>query len=151
MTQRKQIAKGSKLLLATAPSGTLTAYGRVESCNLPVQEWDTIEAPELNPVDDAGASVTTDQMELGDEILDAFTATVYWDPRDTDGTVVDGYWANKTLLIVAFDSPHATNAARITCQAKITKLAPSELTKKGFWKRTITFQRMGSVTNAAKP
>lgn len=151
MVQRKQIAKGSRLLLAAAPSGTLTVFGRVEKGNLPVEEWDTIEAPELNPVDDTGASVTTDQKELGDEILDAFPVTFYYDPRDTDAMQLDTWFNAKTTVIFAVDSPHATNAGRITCQCKIVKLEPGELAKKNFWMRTVTFQRISSVTKAAKP
>lgn len=151
MTQRKQIARGSKVLIGTAPNGTLAAYGRVETCTLPTQDWETIEAPELNPVDDTGAAISVDPIEFGDEILGTFELTVYWDPRDADGTLVDGYWANKTLLVFAFDTPHATTAARITCQGRIKTLAPEQLTKKGFYKRTITVQRTSAVTNAAKP
>lgn len=151
MSQRKQIARGSRVLIGTAPSGTLAPYGRVETCTLPTQDYETIEAPELNPQDDAGVPIASDPVEFGDEILGTFEFTHYWDPRDADGTLLDGYWANKTLLVFAFDTPHATQAARITCQGRIKTLAPEQLTKNGFYKRTVTVQRTSQITNAAKP
>jgi hypothetical protein len=151
MVQRKQIANGSRLLIAEAPSGTLAAYGRVERCTLPFERYETIEAPELNPQDNAGVAIATDPVELGDQQLGEFEFTHYWDPMHAQGALLNTHFAAKQELIFAFDSPHATSGSRITTRGRIIALEPEELVKGGYWKRKVVCIRTAAVTIAARP
>jgi hypothetical protein len=148
--QRKTIAKGSILGIGPA-GGSISEFGRVINFTPPTQDRETVEAPELNPQDDSGTALDGDPMELADEILGEETFEMYWDPRHVDATTIDGWWANKTELTFQFDTPHATDAARLSFNGKIKTLSPQQVTKRDYFRRTITVIRTSAVTNAAKP
>lgn len=146
-TPKKTLAKGTILKLEEAGTPT-TVFSRIETIDLPAMDYEEIEAPELNPVDDSGAAITNDPIELGDEILGQMTCLAYWDPRDTDALQLETWWAAKTELDVEVVTPHATSAT-ITFTAKIKTLGPQQLTKKGYYKRQIVMNRTSAITNAA--
>jgi hypothetical protein len=145
--QRKQLAKGSLIEIGEV-GGTLASYGRIETFDLPVQDYEVVEVPELNPMDDSGTEIDNDPSELGDEILGESPFTHYYDPKHVDATKLDGWWANKTEITIRVTTPHATDAATITFNAKIKTLAPAQLDKKDYYKRTVTILRTSSVVVA---
>lgn len=146
--QRKTLAKGSLIQMA-AVGDTLIDYGRIETFTIPVQDYEVVEVPELNPVDDAGLPIDNDPRELGDEILGEFPFTHYWDPAHTDATKLDTWWADKEEITIKITTPHATGAATITFNAKIKTLTPAVLAKKDYFKRTVTCIRTSSIVTAA--
>lgn len=148
--QRKQLAKGSKVYIGVGVA-TPTLYGRIETANLPKREYETVEAPELNPTDDAGTAITNDFIEFGDEIMDEFDFTHYYDPLHADADKLDDAWTAKTECTFWVDSPHATGGARQTFKGKIKTLAQSTLAKKDYLKRVVTVVRTSSITIAAIP
>lgn len=148
--QRKQLAKGTKISIGPA-GGSLTEYGRIETFTLPPEDYEEVEVPELNPQTDAGSPLAADPIELGDEIFGQATLTHYWDPRHADATQVDTWWAAKTELTIRLDTSHATGGARISFNGKIKSKTPAELTKKGYYKRTLVINRTSSITNIAIP
>ena len=142
MGQKKTLAKGTIIKLDG------TAYGRVETFNPPASEYSTVEAPELNPQDDAGSPLPMDPVELGDEIPGEFSFVHYWDPRNTDGTLLETKFAAKAVIAVALVTPHTTSAT-LSFSGKIKKLGPQQLTKLGYYKREVTMIRTTAITNAA--
>lgn len=147
MTQTKQLAKGSKVYVGVL-NVTPTLYGRIESLTVPKQEYETVEAPELYPMNDAGTPINTDPVELGDEILGEFEFMHYYDPRDTDATKLDSAFAAKNECTFWVDTPHAT-PARFTFKGKIKSLAPGQVAKKDYWKRAVTVIRTSAMTVGA--
>lgn len=143
--QRKTLAKGS-LIEMGVKDGSLSSYGRIEQFTIPVQDYEVVEVPELNPVNDAGILIDNDPKELGDEILGESPFTHYWDPAHVDATLIDGWWDNKTEITIRITTPHATGAAIIQFDAKIKTLTPATLTKKDYFKRTVTILRTSSIT-----
>jgi len=148
--QRKTIAKGSILSIGPV-GGVIVEFGRVMNYTPPAEDYETIDAPELNPQDDAGSPLDGDPVELGDEILGETQFEMYWDPRHADATQLDTWRAGKTHLTFQFDTPHATSAARMTFNGKIKTLTPGQLSKREYFRRTVTVIRTSAVTNADKP
>ncbi len=142
MGQKKVLAKGTIVKLDG------TAYGRVETFNPPASEWSTVEAPELNPQDDAGSPLAFDPVEFGDEIPGEFSFTHYWDPRNTDGTLLETKFAAKAAIAFALVTPHSTSAT-ISFSGKIKRLGPQQLTKLGYYKREVVCVRTTPIVNAA--
>jgi hypothetical protein len=144
--QRKQLAKGSKLEIAEAgESPDFAEFGRIVTLTLPPQDYETVEVPELNPVDDEGTAIDSDPIELGDSILGEFSFTHYWDPMHDDATAIDEWWAGKTELTFRLTTPHPTEASTITWNGKLKQLAPTQLEKKDYYKRTVTGIRTGPI------
>ncbi|HBE71238.1 MAG TPA: hypothetical protein DDW52_24085 [Planctomycetaceae bacterium] len=148
--QRKTIAKGTVLSIGPV-GGSLAEFGRILTFTPPAEDFETVEAPELNPQDDDGNPLDGDPVELGDEIFGEFTFETYWDPRHTDATQLDTWRAAKTELTFQLDTPHPTDAARMTFNGKIKTLTPSQLTKREYYKRTVTVIRTSGITSADKP
>ncbi len=142
MGQKKVLGKGTIVKIDG------TAYGRVETLNPPAQEYATVEAPELNPQDDAGSPLAMDPVELGDEIPGEFSFMHYWDPRHADGTSLETKFNNKTTVAVAIVTPHSTSAT-LSFSGKIKRLGPQQLTKLGWYKREVVLIRTTAITNAA--
>lgn len=137
--QRKTLAKGSILEIAEfTGSPTYAEYGRIETLTLPSLDYEAIEVPELNPQDDAGNALDAEPMEFGDQMLGEFEFTHYWDPKHADAELLDGWWEDKQDLLFRVTTPHASTAARITWRGKIKTLAPAQLAKKDYMKRTVT-------------
>lgn len=149
--QRKLLAKGSKLSIGTVAAGTVAYFGRVEETDLPPEDFEVVEAPELNPTDDAGDPIDSEPKELGDEILGEFKFTHYWDARHADATQLRTWRAAKEELIFQIDTPHPTNAARIVFNGRIKTLAPDKLTKKGYLKQAVTVILTSAITIGAVP
>jgi hypothetical protein len=148
-TPKKVLAKGTIVKLCEV-GGTLATFGRIETFDPPGQEYEEVQVPELNPVDDTGAALPDDPIELGDEIPSTFGFVQYWDPRDTDAQQIDTWFADKEELTVAFVTPHATSAT-ISCNGRIKKLGPQQLAKKNYFKREVLLVRTSVITNAATP
>lgn len=144
MGQKKTLAKGTIIKLDG------TAYGRVETFDPPGQEYSTVEAPELNPQDDAGSPLAFDPVEFGDEIAGEFSFTHYWDPRHADATSLETKFGTKATIAVQIVTPHATSAT-LSFSGKIKRLGPQQLTKLGWYKREVVMVRTTAVTNAATP
>lgn len=140
--QKKTLAKGTLVKV----NGT--TRGRIETFDPPVQEFSTVEAPELNPQDDAGTELDFDPVELGDEIPGEFKWVEYWDPQHADATSLESLFAAKGEVAFALVTPHAASAT-LSFSAKITKLGPQQLSKRGYYKREVTCIRTTAVTNAA--
>lgn len=148
-TPTKVLGKGTIVKIdAAGLTPTPTVFGRIEELDLPAREYEEVQAPELNPVDDAGNALTNDPIELGEEILGEFGFTQYYDPRDTDALQLDTWFAAKTELILEFVTPHATSAT-LGCQGKIKRMTLPTLSKNGYYKRQITLNRTSAVTNIA--
>ena len=147
-TPKKVLGKGTIVKLGPADPGTTTVFGRIETANLPTREYEEVQAPELNPVDDSGAAIDNDPVELGDEILGEVAFTQYWDPQDTDALQIDTWFGAKTELVIEFETPHATGAT-ISCNGKIKRVSPQQLTKQGYFKRDVVLNRTSAITNAA--
>lgn len=143
--QRKTLAKGSLIKMAEV-GGTLVSYGRIESFTIPVQDYEVVEVPELNPMDDSGTLIDNDPRELGDEILGESPFTHYWDPAHSDAEKIDTWWANKTEITIQITTPHPTAPAVIQFNCKIKTLTPAVLAKKDYFKRTVTILRTSSIT-----
>lgn len=148
--QRKTIAKGSVISIGEV-GGSLSEFGRILTFNLPPEDFETVDAPELNPQDDEGEQLDGDPVELGDEILGEFTFEHYWDPRHADAAALDAWRVAKQSLAFQVDTPHPTDAARITFNGKIKALTPSQLAKRDYYKRSVTVIRTSGITTAAKP
>ncbi len=148
--QRKTLAKGTKINIGPS-GGTIAYFGRIEEAELPTEDFETVEAPELFPTDDSGASIDVDPVELGDEILGEFSFTHYYDPRHTDAVSLRTWRSGKTLLTFQFDTPHATGGARIVCSGRIKSLKPEKISKKNYFKQTVTIIRTTALTIADKP
>ena len=146
--QRKTLAKGTLIKLSTV-GGTLADYGRIETFQPPTKDYEVVEVPELNPVNDAGTDIDNDPTELGDEIMGEFSFVHYWDPLHADADKLDDWWAAKTEITVNLVTPHATTPASLTFNAKIKTLAPAQLAKKDYFKRTVTLIRTSSIVTAA--
>lgn len=123
-------------------------YGRIETFTPPAQEWSQVEAPELNPQDDAGAALPNDPVELGDEILGEFSFVHYWDPRHADGILLETKFAAKATIAVQLVTPHSPSAT-LSFSGKIKRLGPQQLTKTTHYKREVTMIRTTAITNAA--
>lgn len=146
--QRKTLAKGA--ILSVGPvSGSLAEYGRVINVKLPDEDYETVDAPELNPQDDSGTAIDGDPIVLGDEIFGEASFEHYWDPQHADGTLLDGYWSNKTELTWRLTTPHATGAATISFNGYIKMLSPQQMSKREYFRRQVTIVRTSAITNAA--
>lgn len=142
--QKKTLAKGTLVKV----NGT--TRGRIETFDPPGQEYSTVEAPELNPQDDAGVSLAFDPLILGDEVPGEFKWVEYWDPRHADATGLETLFTAKADVTFALVTPHATSAT-LSFSGKITKLGGQQLTKRGYFKREVTCIRTTAITNAATP
>lgn len=146
--QRKTLAKGTIIKIG-AKGGTLVEYGRIETFTPPTQDYEAVEVPELNPQDDTGTAIDADPTELGDEIFGEFQFTHYWDPMHADADKLDDFWAAKTELSFELVTPHATAGAVLSFDGKLKSLAPAQLVKKDYFKRTVTVLRTSAMTKAA--
>jgi hypothetical protein len=146
--QRKTLAKGTIIEIGEK-GGTLAEYGRIETFTPPTQDYEAVEVPELNPQTDAGTPIDADPTELGDEIFGEFQFTHYWDPMHADADALDDWWAAKEELTFRLTTPHPTTPAAISFDGKIKTLAPAQLAKKDYFKRTVTVLRTSAVTKAA--
>ncbi len=142
MPQKKQLAKGTLVKV----NGT--TRGRIETFTPPGREFNRVDAPELNPQDDAGSPLPFDPMELGDEVPGEFSWTEYYDPRNADATSLDSLMEARAAVAFALVTPHATSAT-ISFSGKIVKLGTQQLTKQGYYKRDVTCIRTSAITNAA--
>jgi hypothetical protein len=145
--QKKQLAKGTKIYVGVGVT-TPTLFGRIETVNLPKQDYETVEAPELYPVDDSGSPISNDPVELGDEIMGEFDFTHYYEPLHADADKLDDAWAAKSECTFWADCPHG---GRVTFKGKIKTLAPATLAKKDYFKRVVTVIRTSAITIAAIP
>lgn len=148
-TPKKVLAKGTVVSLGPK-GGTLGVFGRIETFDPPPREYEEVQVPELNPIDDAGNSLPDDPIELGDEISSQASFVQYWDPRDTDAIQVETWFADKTELTCSIETPHATSAT-LSFDCKIKRLGPQQLAKKNYYKREIVLLRTSVITNAATP
>jgi hypothetical protein len=139
--QKKILGKGTLVKIDG------TTYGRVESATPPSREYATVEAPELNPQDNTGASLPLDPIELGDEIATDFTFTHYYEPNHADGLALDTKFAAKTVTAFQLVVPTATPQT-ITFSGVIKKLGPQQVTKLGFWKREVVVTRTTAIVVA---
>lgn len=147
-TPTKVLGKGTIVKIDDVTGATPTVFARIEQTQLPTREYEEVQAPELNPVDDSGTALDNDPIELGEEILGEFSVTQYWDPRDTDALQIDTWFGAKEELIFEWETPHSTGAT-LSCQGKIKRITPEVLTKQGYYKREIVCNRTSAITNAA--
>lgn len=141
MPQKKILGKGTLVKVDGV------TYGRVESATPPAREFATVEAPELNPQDNAGVSLPFDPVEFGDEIPGEFTFVHYYEPTQADATSLDTKMTNKTVTAFQLVVPTATPQT-ITFSGLIKKLGPQQVTKLGYWKREVVVTRTTAIVIA---
>lgn len=141
MPQKKILGKGTLVKIDG------TTYGRVETVTPPTREYATVEAPELNPQDNTGASLPFDPVEFAEELPGEVVFTHYYEPTNADGTLLDTKFTNKTVIAVQLVVPTAV-AQTITFSGLISKLGIPQVTKQGFWKREVTVRRTTAIVIA---
>lgn len=146
-TPKKVLAKGTLVQLSVV-GGTLATFGRIETFTPPAREYESLQVPELNPIDDSGNPLPDDPTELGDEVPSEFSFVQYYDPRDTDALQLDTWFDAKTELTCAYVTPHETSATK-QFNGKIKRLGEEQLAKKNYYKREVVFVRTSAITNAA--
>ena len=140
---RKIMAKGTIVKIDTV------VQGRIETVDPVPQEYETIEAPELNPQDDSGTALAFDPVELGDEIPGEFKFMQYYDPRNVKALAIDTKFAAKSTVAIALVCVAPSDGATISFSGKIKRIGIAQMSKKNYYKREITIIRTTAITNAA--
>jgi hypothetical protein len=122
-------------------------YGRVENLTPPGNSAPIIEGEELNPTNEAGAEVETEERLIGDEEVSELTFMHYYEPGHTQATLLDTLFENrnedsgKVACVITYP-----NAYTKTFDVRVRVLGEEQITKNGWLKRAVTLLRVSDVS-----
>lgn len=115
-----------------------TTVGLIKETTPPPRMREAVDATVLED--------TLEALEPGLESAGEFTFMQVWDPTDTNHTMIDTLFANKTKVNWRVEFAAASPAITGTFAGWVKGLGPEKTDTKSVVSRTVTVQRTGAIT-----
>lgn len=142
--QKKLLSKKTTLSIDGA------VYGRIENLTPPGFSAPIIEGEELNPTNDAGTAVPTEERLVGDEEVSELTFTHYYEPGHAQATLLVTLFEDrdnddgKVPAVITYP-----NGRTKTFDVRVRALGEEQMAKNNWMKRSCTLLRVSAITEAA--